>query len=180
MLELFRAGGLLMWPLLLVSVISLAVMIERWLVFRSLQMPTFSKTAQSVLESFSKTPAFAQLAQKLSARNEDESVAEAQELINRLNDHLNILSVIVKLAPLLGLLGTVVGMIDTFSAVATASGGVQMAQLADGIWQALITTAAGLSIAIPTLFVLSFFDSYVNRFSEKLDRAIGIVLNDKE
>ena len=78
---------------------------------------------------------------------------------------------------LLGLLGTVFGMIDTFSAVASAPGGVEMTALADGIWQALITTAAGLSIAIPTILGLSYFESRVDDVTERLNRAGDLILD---
>lgn len=71
-------------------------------------------------------------------------------------------------APLLGLLGTVIGMINTFARIASAASGVDMGMLADGIWQALITTAAGISIAIPVTLCVGLFQSRTRAVREAL------------
>ena len=77
----------------------------------------------------------------------------------------------------MGLLGTVLGMISTFSEIANAQAGVNMNQLAGGIWQALITTAAGLVIAIPALFFLHHFQSRVNSVASALSEAANAMLS---
>ncbi len=70
---------------------------------------------------------------------------------------------IAQIAPLLGLFGTVLGMIDAFQALQQAGNSVDPSLLAGGIWVALLTTAAGLAVAMPTSLVLTFFDSRVAR-----------------
>jgi biopolymer transport protein ExbB len=84
---------------------------------------------------------------------------------------LGLLAAIARLAPLMGLLGTVSGMITIFSRMAHASGGVDLSMLADGIWQALLNTASGLSIAIFVQFSLAFFHGRLKSVAAMLDAA---------
>ena len=83
---------------------------------------------------------------------------------------------LARLAPLMGLLGTVLGMISAFSEIASAQAGVNMNQLAGGIWQALITTAAGLFIASPSLFFLHCFQRRVDAAASALSETVNIIL----
>ena len=94
-----------------------------------------------------------------------------ETVLERLETRLSLLSVLARLAPLMGLLGTILGMITTFSRIAEARSGVDMSLLAGGIWQALLTTAAGLCIAIPALFFLSCFQGKVRRVADALNKA---------
>lgn len=177
MIEFFRAGGPLMWPLLLLSVLSLAVLVERLLVFQANACPKFRETPEEALKAFSNAQGYESFAEALKTGRETAVVSAGNAVVARLEARLSILSVIARLSPLLGLLGTVFGMIETFSAVASAPGGVEMTALADGIWQALITTAAGLSIAIPTILGLSYFESRVDDVAERLNRAGDLILD---
>lgn len=177
MIEFFRAGGPLMWPLLLLSVLSLAVLVERLLVFQSNACPKFRETPEEAIKAFSSAKGYESFAEALKTGRETAVVSAGNAVVARLEARLSILSVIARLSPLLGLLGTVFGMIETFSAVASAPGGVEMTALADGIWQALITTAAGLSIAIPTILGLSYFESRVDDVAERLNRAGDLILD---
>lgn len=177
MMEFFRAGGMLMWPLLFLSVAALALIVERTLVFRSLSCPTFAPEREAVLSAFDRAPGYEAFAKALRDGREAALLSASNDIVAQLERRLSVLSVIARLSPLLGLLGTVFGMIDTFASVASAAGGVEMTQLADGIWQALITTAAGLSIAIPVVFVLSLFESQVRVVAERLNRAADLVLD---
>lgn len=77
----------------------------------------------------------------------------------------------------MGLLGTVLGMISAFSEIATAQAGVNMNQLAGGIWQALITTAVGLFIAIPSLFFLHYFQRRTDDVASALSEAANTCLS---
>lgn len=177
MIEFFRAGGPLMWPLLLLSVLSLAVLVERLFVFQANACPKFRETPEEALKAFSSAQGYESFAEALKTGRETAVVSAGNAVVARLEARLSILSVIARLSPLLGLLGTVFGMIETFSAVASAPGGVEMTALADGIWQALITTAAGLSIAIPTILGLSYFESRVDDVAERLNRAGDLILD---
>jgi biopolymer transport protein ExbB len=92
------------------------------------------------------------------------SLKGASEL-NSLNKNLHILELIGRIAPLLGLLGTVLGMVVAFRQVASARGAVDPSLLAGGIWEALITTVAGLCVAIPAMVLHHFFEDKVNSFA---------------
>lgn len=98
-----------------------------------------------------------------------ESIEESgRQVVLDLERFLNALGTIAAISPLLGLLGTVIGMIDVF-AVITVQGANDTSQLAGGIWQALITTAAGLSVAIPTLIMYRYFRARVNELVLKME-----------
>ncbi|AKS46348.1 biopolymer transport protein ExbB [Octadecabacter temperatus] len=89
--------------------------------------------------------------------------AKASAHIAKLESGFRVLDSIAQIAPLLGLFGTVLGMIDAFQALQQAGNSVDPSLLAGGIWVALLTTAAGLAVAMPTSLVLTFFDSRVAR-----------------
>lgn len=163
---LIELGGWMMWPLLAVSVAALAIVVERALVFMGCPFPD-SRFPGLVLEAM-RTGDVRPLAARLEAvpslrdfaallgsplPNREAALRLAGEtVLERLETRLSLLSVLARLAPLMGLLGTILGMITTFSRIAEARSGVDMSLLAGGIWQALLTTAAGLCIAIPALF----------------------------
>ncbi|MBF9043923.1 MotA/TolQ/ExbB proton channel family protein [Rhodobacterales bacterium HKCCE4037] len=85
--------------------------------------------------------------------------AEAAERLDRLEGGFRLLDSIAQIAPLLGLFGTVLGMIDAFQALQEAGDSVDPSILAGGIWVALMTTAAGLAVAMPTALVLTWFET---------------------
>lgn len=89
--------------------------------------------------------------------------ADASAHLARLESGFRILDSIAQIAPLLGLFGTVLGMIDAFQALQDAGNSVDPSLLAGGIWVALLTTAAGLAVAMPTSLALTFFESRVSR-----------------
>ncbi len=86
---------------------------------------------------------------------------------------MRILDLISQIAPLLGLFGTVVGMIDAFHKLQAAGDQVNPATLAGGIWVALLTTAVGLAVAIPVSMALSWFDSRIERQRQVLENALS-------
>lgn len=88
--------------------------------------------------------------------------------VRSLEDWLRPLAVIAQMSPLLGLLGTVLGMIKVFVQIEGAGSQVNPAMLAGGIWEALITTAFGLAIAIPTSVAYSYFEGEIDRRSAQL------------
>jgi len=106
--------------------------------------------------------------------NPEQAEAETQrvgmEEVAALERNQRPLALIAEVAPLLGLLGTVVGMVELFAGIADqqASGSMVMAALSGGIWKALLTTAAGLTIAVPTLAAHAYFSSRIDRFRVQL------------
>ena len=189
-MNIFMLGGWMMWPLALVSVMVTAIIIERILLFSSCPFPARDFTERlekavvgdtaplleamgriALLKRFSGLMASSHPQREASLRIEGEAV------VRKLEKHLSMLSILARLAPLMGLLGTVLGMISTFSEIANAQAGVNMNQLAGGIWQALITTAAGLVIAIPALFFLHHFQSRVNSVASALSEAANAMLS---
>ena len=183
MVDILISGGPVMIPLGVLSLVALAIIIERlWVLRRSnfLQTSTVetlsgllaSDKFQGAVDFCRRHPSpFADLVTAL-VENRRAPYEELKEILEdtgrlqlaSLQRGLPALATIVAGAPLLGLLGTVIGMIKIFSVVATAGSGITE-QLSSGISQALITTATGLVIAIPALFTHSYLEA----------RAIGIL-----
>lgn len=169
MLELVRAGGWLMIPILLCSVIAVAIILERlWTLRRKKVIPAKlltgiwnllnnnALTEQHIVEiekgsMVGKVLAAGLINRHLSRDMVRESIEETgRHVVHEMERFLDALGTISTITPLLGLLGTVIGMIRVFTAI-TVVGVGDPAQLAGGISEALITTAAGLSVAIPSL-----------------------------
>ncbi|MFZ2100511.1 MAG: MotA/TolQ/ExbB proton channel family protein [Oricola sp.] len=102
---------------------------------------------------------------------------EASGYLARLQSGFRALDAIAQVSPLIGLFGTVLGMIAAFQRLQEAGNSVDPSILAGGIWVALLTTAVGLAVAMPTSLLLTFFESRVAREREALERALTIVLN---
>jgi biopolymer transport protein ExbB len=103
---------------------------------------------------------------------QDELSRQANNLIHQLRSFLRPLEVIASLSPLLGLMGTVLGMIVAFQQMEAAGSQVDPSVLSGGIWQALLTTAAGLAVAIPTAAAYSWLDRKVERISHQLNDVV--------
>ena len=101
---------------------------------------------------------------------------EIRREIFRWNKHIGLLSTIARTAPLLGLLGTVLGMVDMFQALPE---GGSMILVAGGIWKALLTTVAGLSVAIPAVLLHSWLCSIADNEEEKLYRAAEFLIRER-
>ena len=105
----------------------------------------------------------------------DRLESEADRRITPLEGGFRVLDTIAQLSPLLGLLGTVLGMIEAFQALQDAGDQVDPSQLAGGIWVALMTTAAGLSVAMPASVALSWFEGRIDAERAFADYAISIL-----
>lgn len=175
MLELIIAGGWLMLPIMLCSVIAVAIIAERlWTLRASRVLPRhlvaqvwdWAKDKQLDMERLRKLRADSPLGRILAAglvnRNASRSIMKeaiedtGRHVVHELERYLNTLGTIATISPLLGLLGTVFGMIQVFSAITTHGVG-NAGAVAGGISVALITTAAGLMVAIPSLLFYRFF-----------------------
>lgn len=168
MLELFQAGGVLMMPIAFCSVIVLAICLERWWSLRRGQVlpepllmrlndvsgwPSHSEALRELGETSQLGYVLAVGLANFSAPRDEFQQALKGALdvtVHNLERHLTGLGVIASICPLLGILGTVVGLIDVFDQL-FAAGQTDTRLLAGGISTALVTTAAGLSVAIPAL-----------------------------
>ncbi|WP_421621097.1 MotA/TolQ/ExbB proton channel family protein [Alkalilimnicola ehrlichii] len=110
-------------------------------------------------------------------REEVTRIASAS--MERLRSMIRGLEVIGALAPMLGLLGTVIGMIQAFQQLEGAGSNVDPALLSGGIWVALLTTAAGLALAIPTIALASLLERYIDQFRNRLEDAVTRVFTQR-
>ena len=106
--------------------------------------------------------------------------AEAEILGNQeveaMNRHIRVLELVAVISPLLGLLGTVLGMIESFQQLDLAGGSANASVLAGGIWRALLTTAAGLLVAIPAAVAAALFSARIEAATQAIERAVGQLL----
>lgn len=196
--QLRSAGGPVLVALLAVSIAATAVTIVKTIQFRRMGVGRSRaardavaawaagdkaralETARSVVSPASVTvaAAMASLMRHPDDRDRAKELA-AQTALDQLtvmSRHLRILESVVQAAPMMGLLGTVIGMISAFGELSAAGGAIDPAALATGIWAALLTTAAGLAIAIPFYFVSVWLDSRVEEERATMEAAIGAVL----
>lgn len=103
----------------------------------------------------------------------------ARRELRSLESGLGLLGMIAMLSPLIGLLGTVIGMIGAFQALESAGGAVDPGALSSGIWVALLTTAAGLIVAIPATFAHGWLEGRLNRFADLAEEVIDEVVADR-
>lgn len=194
MLSIIHATGWPIWPLILCSIVALALVIERLLTLRSNRVapPTLvdevigvTRHALPPADVIDKLAASSVLGAVLAAgvrsvaadpRISEEGLRQAFESAGRrgvhaLERYLNTLGTIATAAPLIGLLGTVVGMIEIFSATGPTAAASNPEQIARGISIALYSTAFGLIIAIPALMFYRFFRGRVEEFTLELEHA---------
>ncbi|MBN1524963.1 MAG: MotA/TolQ/ExbB proton channel family protein [Spirochaetales bacterium] len=194
MTDLFIKGGVLMWPILLCSVAAITVILERSIYFLlHRDSSRLLKRAQEKMDarkfddaagilSKSKGPISRFLTAMIVERKLGEKeytaavTAGGEKILFSMDRGLFVLTLVERIAPLIGFLGTVIGMIITFIDVAGADGPVRAADLAGGIWQALITTAGGLIVAIPALFFHHLFDTCISRKAGTMKQMAGTLM----
>lgn len=198
--QVFLAGGPVMWPILLCSIFALGIIIDRFLYLNSIKID-IKKFLNSVFDNIRKNKIKAALelceayhqapiANVLKAgilkydcsRDEIKEAMEDASLyeIPKLEKKLSMLATIAHISPLLGLLGTVTGMVRCFQTIqvkATSLSPVNPGDLAGGIWEALLTTVAGLMVAIPAFFAYNILVSNVNSFVLGMERAATELVN---
>jgi biopolymer transport protein ExbB len=186
MFDLFQKGGIVMYPLLACSVISMTFILERALFWIREKRDTDRRLVDQVLD-LARTRQYEEI--KTSTRGASDyvvrvlvcglvhrgySLSKAMEMaaieeIKRMKRYLPVLDTMITAAPLLGILGTVIGIIHSFDMLGRA--GIQDPQaVTAGIAQALITTAAGLVIAIFTLFPYNYFMSKVEKAGIRIEK----------
>lgn len=186
MLSIIQAAGWPIWLLIVCSVLALAIILERFISLKTskvappkllrevLEVSRNGLPSADVIQQLSKNSALGQvlasgLAAAHSARGQHEEVQAAMEatgrqVTHRLEQYLTALGTIASAAPLMGLFGTVVGMIEIFGSQAPGASGGNPAQLAHGISIALYNTAFGLVVAIPSLIFWRYFRTRVDAY----------------
>jgi biopolymer transport protein ExbB len=186
----FAQGGSIMYAILAASIIALGIVIERVVYFLRTRAPLQMivdetvcalddglAAARDALKSKPSVPLTrflaAGLADGLSMDDRRRALEDAGKLEAFLyRRYLRVLSAVAQVSPLLGLFGTVLGMIDAFRTLeTTAAGLVNPAELSQGIWKALLTTAFGLSVAIPTYVAYHLIASWAEHRTVELELA---------
>lgn len=190
--DILIRGGVVIWAIAALSVLTLAICL--WKVWRLARLGAWSggRATQAAIAAWQtgnvdealtaiagRRSVRARLAHAAMTSHGDPTLAEpaareettriARALLAELRIGLRPLDLIVTIAPLLGLLGTVLGMIAAFQALQEAGVQADAATLAGGIWEALLTTAAGMAVAIPASAMLTWFDSIADRLQAEME-----------
>lgn len=187
MFEFFAKGGILVIPILMCSVLAVAIFFERIIRFakmRSRGEGLAEKVAvllkkgntDAALETAEKSnsPMGRVLVHAIGAKDLDRDMLETvivnatDEEGRNMSTYIQALATIGNIAPLLGLLGTVIGMIKAFVVIQEMGGKVNAAVLAGGIWEAMLTTAFGLTVALPTMVAHSYLVARIDKYEARL------------
>jgi biopolymer transport protein ExbB len=193
---LLTNGAPVIWLIMLAAAIALATFIERVLYCHRSQINSaeFLNGVRTVLkrdnvvEAISicdATPGPVARIVKTAILNRDRGRERMREAVEeagltevpRLEEKLNLLATIAQIAPLLGLLGTIVGFMDIFSKLREAGLYANMEQLSQGIWQALICAAAGIAVAIPVHAGYNYLVSRINKIVLDMERTAAEIVN---
>lgn len=195
-ISLLTSGGPMIWVLLIASAVAVAVFVERWLYYHRAQINSteFLNGVRNVLkrdnivEAVSicdATPGPIARLVKVAILNRErgrEGVREALEEaglleVPRLEERLNLLATLTQIAPLMGLLGTVLGLIKVFAALQAAGTYAGIGEVSGGIWEALVCTAAGLALAIPGYAGYNYLVNRVNSLVLDMEKSATDILN---
>lgn len=186
-LSIFDRGGVVIWIIAGLSVVALGIIL--WKILHLARLGTWGGRAADAAASSFEASGAAPVAgngglrlrtvgaaiqavtdprySEQSAREETER--QARRLLVEARTGLRALEVIATIAPLLGLLGTVLGMIAAFQALQASGARADPSVLAGGIWEALLTTAAGMAVAIPAAVALAWFESVIDRVASDME-----------
>lgn len=197
--KLFNSGGPIMWPILICSIWALAVVIERLWFLNRIKIDA-DRFLRSVLEKVKQHKIKEALSDCDTTKSPIGQILRAgilkegrsrQEIKEAIEDaalyevplverNLNVLATIAHVSPLLGLLGTVTGMVTCFQTIqvkATSTHPLSPGDLAGGIWEALLTTVFGLVVAIPAFIAYNYLVSRVNSIILDMERASAELVN---
>lgn len=198
MQQILQNGGVILWVLLVLSIVSLGTIIERTYCFiknKSYVDPKFKKNMQNLLleKKYEKAIELSRTEKGVVGKtitkflirycmigdykNSDELLREIElEEMEILEKNTYILGIIAYTSPMLGLLGTVTGMIQAFGKIAISGTGDPNA-IAGGISQALLTTAGGLIIAIPSIIAYNIFNKKIEKMGLEVEKIITFIVN---
>jgi biopolymer transport protein ExbB len=187
-MELIAKGGIIVIPLLVCSIVTCAIFCERvirYVAFMKRGKDLENKITGHVraqndraamdLAAKSNCPIGRILGQAMEVGDGDRDTLETvmvhatEKEVRYLSRYLQMLATVGNIAPLLGLLGTVLGMIKAFMVIEQNSGKVDASVLAGGIWEAMLTTALGLAVALPTMLAYNCLTAWVERYKVRLE-----------
>lgn len=200
MIDTFLKGGPVMWPILLLAILALIIVIERLVYLRRIRVDEdrlFSRVkgalekghydeAKAICDN-TESPLGALIVTGIEHRNESEYAQKevlkdcASQEVPRLERFIGALGTISHIAPLLGLLGTVTGNIQAFGVLGNLGSVADPSVLAKGIAEALITTAAGIIVAIPAVIFYNYLVGRVNAIITRMETQVNdlvLVLRD--
>jgi len=191
MFDFLAKGGVLVIPILLCSVVALAIFLERIIRFSKLKSRgagLAEKTVQMLRQGKEKdaremliksdAPMGRVLLEAIDVMDQDRDTLETvisnstDEEVRGLSSYVQALATMGNIAPLLGLLGTVIGMIKAFMVIQQMGGKVNAAVLAGGIWEAMLTTALGLAVALPTMVAHSYLLARIDKYEARLQSGV--------
>ncbi len=190
MIDYIQKGGLLIWPILICSIISIGVFAERLFYFHraTIHVGEFLQGLSNLLQrrNFAEalhesagTPGPVARVIHAAIIRHDAPRAELRDIVQeagqlevpKLERFLGVLATLAFLAPLIGLLGTVTGMLEAFGTITSNGGYATVTDLSSGVYKSLLTTAAGLVVATPTFVAYSYLSSRVNTLMHDMERA---------
>ncbi len=195
LIDLIQRGGLLMYPIVICSALTVAITIERYIRLAKASTPVDSLLER--LKPLVKGGKYAEAAKTCKAERgvvarilaaglskgdsprerEKTMAARAAADMHHLGAFVEGLSTIATVSTMLGLLGTVTGMIRAFMQIEKLGGQVNAGVLAGGIWEALLTTAAGLSVAIPAFLCYRWISGMLDRTAEQINISAARVID---
>jgi len=194
--NLISKGGIIMIPILICSIVALGIIIERLIEMKGLSedVDSLSIRVNKLLEQGNDRKALEACGQATGPigqiyktglinkkcprwKLEEKLSLTGQEQLQKLGKNIRGLEVIAAISPLMGLLGTVIGMVQAFNKVAEFKGQVNPSLLAGGIWEALLTTAAGLAVAIPVLVMLHYFERKIENAGYLMEKNAQILVH---
>jgi biopolymer transport protein ExbB len=196
LLDIFLKGGFIMWPILLCSIIGLAVTVDRFIMLRKakINVPAFMVRIRGFIKKKDISGAISYCMQEKSPvanivrkglkkykyghdRVKDAIENAGSQEVSKLEKGLSLLASVAGIAPLLGFLGTVTGMIQAFMTIQDLAGAANPSDLAGGIWEALITTAFGLIVGIPAFAIYNYFLSAVKKLVGEMETVANDVID---
>src|SRR3989338_10249383 len=199
MWDMIQKGGPVMWPIILCSILAFAILLERLYNLNRAKIDTVDfmnrigatlkrNKIMEAIEMCNNTPGPIAQIMKAGILKHDRQRQEVREAIEdagvhevpRLEKNLSALATIAHISPLLGLLGTVTGMVRCFQTIQAKSMSlhpVSPGDLAGGIWEALLTTVAGLIVAIPTFVAYNYLVNRIDNFVLEMEKAATELVN---
>ncbi len=189
-------GGIIMIPIIFCGLLAISIIIERVISLNQAEINAEeflekaekslkSEKIKEVIDLCNISPGVTPQLIKAGILKSDRGIEEVKEAIKEeaeyqvlsLEKYLGILATVATIAPLLGFLGTATGFIKTFIVISTKGAGLTMQDLSSGIWEALVTTVAGLSVAIPSYIGYNYLVNWIHKIIAEMERASSKIID---